>query len=100
MPQEETAPPVEMKMSPDEFAELRAQAAAVGVQDVHLGRVLDLIILHLGHAHDLDPAVEDAKAKAAAEEQAAAASAKAAEDAKAAEQAAAAPVVAPAQEGA
>jgi len=98
MPQEDT-PAAEMQMSPDEFAELRAGVAAVSVQDVQLGRVLDLLVLHLGHAHGLDPAVEDAKAKAAAEEQAAAEAAKAEEDAKAAEQAAAAPV-APAQEGA
>ena len=88
MPKNET-PPVVMTMSPDEFAELRAAAAAVGQQDVQLGRVLDLLVLHLGHAHDLDPTVEDAKAQAAAEE-----AAKAAEEA-----AAAATPVEPAAEG-
>ena len=96
MPEEtQASPAVDMAMSPEEFAELRAGVAAVGVQDVQLGRVLDLLVLHLGHAHGLDPAAEDAKAK----EEADAAAAKAEEDAKAAEQAAAAPV-APAQEGA
>jgi len=89
MPEEtQASPAVDMAMSPEEFAELRAGVAAVGVQDVQLGRVLDLLVLHLGHAHGLDPAQEDARLAAKAEE-----------DAKAAEQAAAAPV-APAQEGA
>jgi hypothetical protein len=95
----EEAPAVDMAMSPDEFAELRAAAATLGQQDVVLGRALDLIILHLGHAHGLDPAAEDARLKAEAE-------AKAEEDAKAAEAAAAAQApaesapVEPAQEGA
>ncbi len=62
--------PVEMKMSPEDFAELRARVAVIAQQDIHLGRVLDLLVLHLGHAHGLDPTVEDAKAKAAADEQA------------------------------
>ena|SRR2546421_7146566 len=60
------APAPEMQMSPDELAELRAAAAAVGRQDVQLGRVLDLLILHLGHAHGLDPATEDARLAAEA----------------------------------
>lgn len=55
-----------MAMTPEEFAELRAGAASVSHTDVHLGRVLTLLVLHLGHAHGLDPAVEDAKAKAVA----------------------------------
>jgi hypothetical protein len=55
----------ELKMQSSEFQELRDQAAAIGLQDVQLGRVLDLIILHLGHAHGLDPAEEDAKVEAA-----------------------------------
>ena len=75
MPEEEAQPQVEMQMQPSEFAELRAAVAAVSQQDVHLGRVLDMIVLHLGHAHGLDPAAEDAKAKAAAEEEAKAAEA-------------------------
>ena len=53
--------PDEMKMSPDQFAELRANVAAVKEQDVHLGRVLELLVLHLGHAHGLDTAAEDAR---------------------------------------
>ncbi len=89
MPRKDETPQVALTMSPDEFAELRAAAAAVGQQDVQLGRVLDLLVLHLGHAHDLDPTVEDAKAQAAAEE-----AAKAAEEA-----AAAATPVEPAAEG-
>ena len=79
------APPVEMAMSPDEFAELRAQVAALGQQDVVLGRVLTSMLLHLGHAHDLDPTVEDARLAKEAED---ARLAKEAEDAKAAEEAA------------
>ncbi len=94
MPRKDETPQVALTMSPDEFAELRAAAAAVGQQDVQLGRVLDLLVLHLGHAHDLDPAVEDAKAQAAAEQAAKEEEAKAS---KAAEQAAA--PVAPAPEG-
>ncbi len=54
----------EMKMQPHEFQELRDQAADIGQQDVKLGRFLDLLLLHLGHAHGLDPAEEDAKAEA------------------------------------
>ncbi len=75
MPNETPAP--EMKMQPDEFAELRAQVAVIAQQDVHLGRVLNAMLLHLGHAHDLDPTVEDAKAKAEAKQ-----AARAAEDAR------------------
>jgi hypothetical protein len=60
------APPVEMVMSPEEFAELRAAVAAIGQTDVQLGRVLDMLVLHLAHAHDLDPTVEDARLKAEA----------------------------------
>src|SRR6266704_5508599 len=55
------APAPEMQMSPDELAELRAAAAAVGQQDFMLGHVLDLLILHMGHAHGLDLATEDAR---------------------------------------
>jgi hypothetical protein len=91
------APPVSMAMSPEEFAELRDQVAAIGLTDFHLGRVLEAMLLHLGHAHDLDPTVEDARLAALAQAEADAAAAKAEEDAKAA--AAAATPVAPAQEG-
>ncbi len=70
-------PAVEMKMQPSEFAELRGAVRSVALQDVHLGRVLDLLVLHLGHAHGLDPTVEDAKAAKQAK-----ADARAAEDAR------------------
>jgi hypothetical protein len=76
-----------MAMSPEEFAELRASVAAIGQNDVVLGRVLTSMLLHLGHAHDLDPAVEDARL------------AKEAEDAKAAEEAAKVEQAPAAQEG-
>jgi hypothetical protein len=66
MAKDET-PAVEMKMTPDEFAELRAQATAASQNDFHLGRVLDLLILHLGHSHGLDPVAEDARLKAEAQ---------------------------------
>lgn len=80
----EQAPAVAMKMTPADLAELRGHVSLVAQQDVHLGRVLDALVLHLSHAHGLDPATEDAKAKAAAEE-ALAAEAKAAEETAAAE---------------
>jgi hypothetical protein len=63
---EDTAPAVDMAMQPAEFAELRAAVATVSQQDVHLGRVLSLLVLHLGHSHGLDPAQEDARLKAEA----------------------------------
>lgn len=68
--QVQSEPEVQMQMQPEEFAELRAAVAAVKQQDVHLGRVLELLAHHVGHAHGLDAAVEDAKAKARAEEEA------------------------------
>lgn len=68
--QAQNEPEVELKMTPEEFAELRAAVAVVKQQDVHLGRVLEQLVLHVGHAHGLDPAVEDAKARAKAEEEA------------------------------
>jgi hypothetical protein len=52
---------VEMTMQPDEFAELRAAVADIALSDVKLGRALDLLVLHLGHSHGLDPVVEDAR---------------------------------------
>jgi len=85
MPQKDETPAVSMAMTPEEFAELRAQAAVLGQQDVVLGRVLNMLILHLGHAHDLDPTVEDARLAKEAED---ARLAQEAEDAKAAEEAA------------
>jgi hypothetical protein len=54
------------KMSPEEFSDLRAQVAAIGQQDVQLGRVLTALVLHLGHAHGLDPVQEDARLAAEA----------------------------------
>jgi hypothetical protein len=61
-PPEEESRPVEMKMQPHEFAELRDEAARIGLQDAHLGRFLAHLLHHLGHAHGLDAATEDAKA--------------------------------------
>lgn len=66
-------PAMKYGMSPEEFAEARAAVAAISVQDVALGRVLSLLLLHLGHAYGLDPAVEDARLKAEAEAEAKAA---------------------------
>ena len=91
--QDNSAPAVSMQMSPQEFAQLRAQAAELGQQDVVLGRVLNALVLHLGHAHGLDPTVEDARLAKEAED---ARLAQEAEDAKAAE-AAQAEAVAPAE---
>ncbi len=59
------------KMSPEEFSDIRAQVAAIGQQDVQLGRVLTALVLHLGHAYGLDPVQEDARLKAEAEAKAA-----------------------------
>lgn len=73
----EKTPAVEMKMAPEDFANLRADVASVKERDVHLGRVLDALLLHLGHAHGLDPAVEDARLAKKAKEDA-----RAAEDAR------------------
>lgn len=56
----------EMQMQPEEYADLRAQVADIALSDVKLGRVLDMLVLHLGHIRGLDPAVEDAKAEAEA----------------------------------
>ena len=58
-----TQPPAEMQMQPAEFAELRRAVADLKERDIHLGRALEQIVLHLGHAHGLDPAQEDAKAR-------------------------------------
>jgi hypothetical protein len=71
MPTKQAQPEVQMQMTPEEFAELRSHVALIKQQDVHLGRVLEQLVLHVGHAHGLDPAFEDAKARAAAEEAAA-----------------------------
>lgn len=51
----------QMKMTPSEFAELRAQVAKITQQDFHLGSFLANSLHHLGHAHGLDAATEDAK---------------------------------------
>ena len=68
-------PKTTYSMAPEEFAELRAAVAAVSVQDVAMGRVLSLMLLHLGHAYGLDPAAEDARLAALAQAQAEAAAA-------------------------
>src|SRR5258706_13288023 len=54
------------KMSPEEFSDIRAQVAAIGQQDVQLGCLLTALVLHLGHAHGLDPVQEDARLAAEA----------------------------------
>jgi hypothetical protein len=55
--------PVDMTMQPTAFQELRNQIAAIAQSDNRLGHVLELFALHLGHAHGLDPVVEDQKAR-------------------------------------
>jgi hypothetical protein len=60
--------PSTMKMDEGEFAELRAAVEQVAVQDVQLGYVLNLLVLHLGHLYGFDPAQEDAKIKQAQED--------------------------------
>ena len=62
-------PKADMQMSPEDFAALRAQAAAISVQDFHLGRFLTDLLGHLGHAHGLDAAQEDARMAAEARKQ-------------------------------
>lgn len=56
------------KMQPDEFKSLREQANEVTLRDVHVGRLLQNIVHHLGHAHGLDAAEEDKKAEKQAEQ--------------------------------
>lgn len=51
----------DLKMTPAEFAELRSEANRITTQDFHLGRFLQVIVSHLGHAHGLDAAAEDAR---------------------------------------
>jgi hypothetical protein len=55
-----------MGMQASEFARLRADVAVISQGDVHLGRVLEQLLLHVGHLHGFDPAIEDAKAEALA----------------------------------
>jgi hypothetical protein len=52
----------DLKMTPEEFAELRAEANRITAQDFHLGRFLQLLVHHLGHAHGLDEADEESEA--------------------------------------
>jgi len=59
-----------MKMTPEEFAGLRAQVAAISLQDFHLGRFLTDLLVHLGHAHGLDATQEDARLATKAREDA------------------------------
>ncbi len=61
-----------------EYKALRAQAATITEQDVHLGRFLEGLLLHVAHGNGLDPEKEQAKeddarakAQAQAEKQAA-----------------------------
>jgi hypothetical protein len=54
----------DFKMTPVEFADLRALTADIGQSDVRLGRVLEAIVLHVGRSYGLDPAEEDARLKA------------------------------------
>lgn len=44
-----------LNMLPTELQELMADVANIKLRDVHLGRVLEQVVLHLAHAHDLDP---------------------------------------------
>lgn len=60
--------PDDFKMQPDELRELHAHAAAVGERDVHLGRLLTLMVHHLGHAHGLDMAQMNKEAASAEQE--------------------------------
>jgi len=64
----ETENPVDMKMDEGDFQALRDAADSVGVQDVQLGRALNLFVLHLGHLYGFDPVQEDEKARKAAQE--------------------------------
>jgi hypothetical protein len=61
--------PSTMKMDEGDFKALRDAADSVGVQDVQLGRALNLFVLHLGHLYGFDPAQEDEKARKAAQEE-------------------------------
>ena len=70
MTTDSTAPADGMKMTPEDFAALRADVARIGLSDVQLGRVLTALLLHLGHAHGLDPVAEDARLAAKAREDA------------------------------
>jgi len=56
------APDVQMHMQPEAFQELRDAVAGITLRDHELGRVLTLFALHVGHAHGLDPTIEDEKA--------------------------------------
>ncbi len=44
-----------------EYTALQAQIADIALRDVHLGRVLDALLLHVAHASGLDPAQEQFK---------------------------------------
>ena len=44
-----------------ELKELREQAKTIGHRDVHLGQVLDAIIVRLGHLHGVDLNKEEGK---------------------------------------
>jgi hypothetical protein len=57
-----------------EYKGLRAQVVAITEQDVHLGRFLEGLLLHVAHGNGLDPEKEqakedDARAKAQAQEE-------------------------------
>ncbi len=54
-----------------EYKALQAQVADIALRDVHLGRVLDAMLLHVAHGNGLDPEQEQMKEeKQAAEVQA------------------------------
>ncbi len=57
-------------MTFDEYKTLQAQVDAVAAQDVHLGRFLDALLLHVAHGAGLDPEQEQAKLDKQAEAQA------------------------------
>lgn len=67
-PDTSTSP--DFKMQPEEFGALREQVRSISLVDTQLGRVLENVILHLGHLHGFDPVQEDEKAKAQEDAQA------------------------------
>lgn len=51
-------------MQASELLELHEQIKAIHARDAHLGAVLHAFLYHLGHAHKLDVAEEEAKVNA------------------------------------
>lgn len=57
----EKSPSSASASAPQELKELREQAKEIGHRDVHLGQVLDSIIVRLGHLHGVDLNKEEGK---------------------------------------